>query len=231
MEIFKPLPRKEQEYMKRLFDNCPKEIKENMLCMEVKKGHNFIIAGEKCSNIFIILSGRAKGIDMQIQGKIYVFKEFGPGRILGEFECLSGITEYSITVQAVTHCLLCVIPSEMYLWWMKKGGNALFLRTQQLLFELTYQTMEERKYILLNCNDRLVIYLIEQYEKQQGQEKMIIEKSREELADVTGFCVKTINRNIRILQNKGFISIQAGRISVSKEQYKVMKTYTEETLF
>ena len=49
------------------------------------------LGGEKCRSIFIILSGRAKGIDMQIQGKFHTFKEFGAGRVLGEFECLSGI--------------------------------------------------------------------------------------------------------------------------------------------
>ncbi|MDO4337207.1 MAG: Crp/Fnr family transcriptional regulator [Eubacteriales bacterium] len=231
MEKMKLLPKKEQDYMKQLFKNCTKEIRENMFYIEVKKGQNFIAAGEECRNIFIILSGRTRGIDMQIQGKVYMFKEFGPGRILGEFECLSGIPKYSITVQAVTDCTLCVIPAGLYLRWMRKDGDALFMRTQKLLLELTWQTMEDRKYILLNCSDRLILYLIEQYERRQRQEILVMEKSREELADVTGFCVKTINRNIKTLQDKGFLSVVAGKIAVSKSQYEMMQQYTEETLF
>jgi CRP-like cAMP-binding protein len=91
------------------------------------------LGGEKCRSIFIILSGRDKGIDMQIQGKFHTFKEFGAGRVLGEFECLSGIPEYSITILTITKCIFWVIPSAMYLRWMKRDGDALFLRTQKLL--------------------------------------------------------------------------------------------------
>ncbi len=91
MEKIKLLPLKEQEYMRRLFAGCTEEIRNHMFVMEAEEGKNFIKAGDKCRNIFIILKGRAKGIDMQVQEKIYIFKEFGPGRILGEFECLSGI--------------------------------------------------------------------------------------------------------------------------------------------
>ena len=105
MEKIKLLPLKEQEYMRRLFAGCTEEIRNHMFVMEAEEGKNFIKAGDKCRNIFIILKGRAKGIDMQVQEKIYIFKEFGPGRILGEFECLSGIPEYSITIRAVTPLL------------------------------------------------------------------------------------------------------------------------------
>lgn len=63
MEKIKLLPLKEQEYMRRLFAGCTEEIRNHMFVLEVEEGKNFIKAGDKCRNIFIILKGRAKGID------------------------------------------------------------------------------------------------------------------------------------------------------------------------
>lgn len=231
MEKMKLLPLKEQAYMKQLFAYCTKEIKDSMFVAEVEKGCNFIVQGEKCKYIFIILRGRAKGIDRQVQGKVYVFKEFLPGRVLGEFECLSGIAEYTITIQAATDCTFWVIPAGLYLDWMRIDGNALFLRAQRLLLELTHQTRENRKYLLLNCKDRLIAYFLEQYEKKQSDGRAMIGKSRDEISNATGFCVKTINRNVKNLQEQGYISIQTGKICISEVQYERMKTYTEENLF
>ena len=231
MEKIKLLPLKEQEYMRRLFAGCTEEIRNHMFVMEAEEGKNFIKAGDKCRNIFVILKGRAKGIDMQIQEKIYIFKEFGPGRILGEFECLSGIPEYSITIRAVTPCTFWVIPSAMYLRWMRRDGNAMFLRTQKLLYELTYQTRDDRKYLLLNSYDRLILYFMERYEKTAEKERAAIADSRDEIASAIGTCVKTVNRNVRKLQEQGRLTLKGGRIFISEVQYHVMKAYTQEKLF
>lgn len=231
MEKIRLLPSEEQKYMRKLFAECTNEVRENLSVKEVKKEYNFITAGERCNSIFVLLRGRAKGIDTQVQGKVYAFKEFGPGSVLGEFECLSGIPEYSITIRTITDSIFWVLPSPVYFRWMKRDGNALFLRTQRLLLELTYQTIESRKHLLINCDDRLILYFLEQCEGHREKGDVIIRKSREEMANTTGFHVKTINRNIKKLQTKGYLSIEAGKINISREQYKAMKTYTENCLF
>lgn len=230
MEKMKLLPLEERKYMQQLFTNCTKEVLENMVVMQIRKESDFIVAGEKCRSIFVILSGRARGIDMQIQGKVYTFKEFGPGRVLGEFECLSGIPEYSITIRTITDCIFWVIPSSMYLRWMKKDRDALFLRTQKLLSELTYQTMEDRKNLLINCDDRLILYFLEQYEKHHEKGCMVIRKNRDDIASTIGFCVKTINRNIKKLKIQNYISVKAGKICISASQYEAMMAYTQKNL-
>ena len=76
----------------------------------------------------------------------------------------------------------------------------LFLRAQRLLLELTHQTMENRKHLLLNCDDRLILYFLSQYEKHRKNGSVTIGKTRDEIANTTGFHVKTINRNIKRLQ-------------------------------
>lgn len=235
MEPVKLLPSKEQEYMNRLFAGCPEEIKNRMAIRKVEKGRSILLAGEPCESIFIILKGRAIGIDVQLPEKIYEFKEFGPGRFLGEFECLSSIPEYGISVRTLTDCTLCVILSEMYLEWMKHDGNALFLRTQNILLELTRQTRNDRKYLMLECMDRMVLYLLEYCEKQYSEKQdrtmeIFIQRTREELSNAIGFTEKTINRNIRKLAEQDFVSVHSGKISISRKQYDAMNHYVHGKL-
>lgn len=224
MEILNLLPTKEQAYVRNVFANCPQDIKDSMRVLEVEKGRNFIDAGTECKQVFLILKGKACGIDMQIQGKMYRFKDFKPGRFLGEFECIADIPNYAITVQAVTKCTLLVMTSQQYLKWIKSDGQALFLRMKQLLFELTNQTRDDRRFFLSTCKERMIQYLVEYFEKEK-QNRIRIRKSRDELANEIGFVVRTIDRNVKKLADEDYISLHAGKIYVSKEQYEKLKAH------
>ncbi len=74
MEKIRLLPSEEQKYMRKLFAECTNEVRENLSVKEVKKEYNFITAGERCNSIFVLLRGRAKGIDTQVQGKVYTLR-------------------------------------------------------------------------------------------------------------------------------------------------------------
>ncbi len=84
MEIFQELPPKMQAYMERLFQNCTEEVKYYMRVMEVDEDETLIEAGERCSNIYIILSGRVTGIEWPMKERPYFFKDYGPGDFFGE---------------------------------------------------------------------------------------------------------------------------------------------------
>lgn len=227
MDILNLLPKNEREYAQKVFENCPQEIRDMMRVMEVEKDSYFINAGTKCSHVYLILKGRACGIDMQIQGKLYRFKEFKPGRFLGEFECIADIPNYSITVQAKTNCTLLVMTSQIYLKWMKQDGQAFFLRMQRILFGLTNQTRDDRRFFLSPCKERLIQYLVEYYEK-ENVDRLRIRKSRDELANEIGFVVRTIDRNVNKLEAEGYISIKAGKIYVSHMQYEKLKAHLKQ---
>ena len=79
MDVFKELPLKKQTYMEMLFQNCTEEVKYYMRVMEVDENETLIKAGEKCSNIYIILSGKVTGIEWPMNERPYYFKDYGPG--------------------------------------------------------------------------------------------------------------------------------------------------------
>ena len=83
MDVFKELPLKKQVYMEMLFQNCTEEVKYYMSMAEVQENQTLIEAGERCSNIYIILSGKVTGIEWPMTGRPYFFKDYGPGDFFG----------------------------------------------------------------------------------------------------------------------------------------------------
>lgn len=220
------LPVNMQKYMEELFGSCPDEIRSSMKVMTVEANELFIEAGTRCDRIYIILEGKARGLDMQMQDRIYAFKEFYEGSFFGELETFSDIRDYRVSIETAARCTLLVLPASAYLRWMKNDARALFIRTRDILSRLTYQTGEERKYLFLDCRDRMMLLLTERYERAGTSREIRIRQTRDELSDETGFCVKTLNRTIKKLKEEGFIGLQAGKIVVGKEHYKKMKDYT-----
>lgn len=228
--IIRETGKPESLYM--LFLACPQKVVQAMQCMEVKKGHTFIQAGTPCEAVYIILNGRASGTDFQVSGNVYRFREYCAGEVLGDFELFSEFPEYRVTVCAATDCELAVIPSSIYLAWMQSDIHALFMRTRSLMKTLTSEASDGRKYLFLNCKDRLIIYLAEAYEKREGNAdgQWKLQKTQPELADRIGFNVRTLQRNLYSLEEMGFISLEKGKIHISQQQYGKLKQYLQKNL-
>ena len=89
MDFIGYLPEKEREQLQALFSSCPRTVRESIDVIRAEKGKPFIRAGEPCRYIYILLRGRTRGIELHLEEKIYVFRNFAPGQILGELEYLS----------------------------------------------------------------------------------------------------------------------------------------------
>lgn len=71
------------------------------------------------------------------------------------------------------------------------------------------------------------IYLAKSYEnkKRSNSDTIKITRTQTELSDRIGFNVRSIQRNIAALEKEGLISIESGKITISKEQFLRLKQY------
>ena len=213
MEIFKELPLAKQTYMEVLFQNCTEEVKYYMRAMEVGEDETLIEAGEKCSNIYIILSGRATGIEWPMHNQPYSFKDYG-------------LSNYRISVVTATRCRLLVIPVVYYMDWLQTDVDALWMRTKENTRRLVEQTSEARKYLFIEGRERLMMYLIRKYEQKQPAGKVLeLRQNREQLSEEIGFSVKTLNRNIKKLKEADLIQMQKGKVVIAEAGYLRMKEH------
>ena len=171
MDVFNELPPKKRAYMNLLFQNCSEEVKYYMTLTEVEADTTLIKAGERCNNIYIILSGKVTGIDWRINERAYSFKDFGPGDFFGEIECFADLLYYRISVVTVTKCRVLTIPAAFYMEWIQNDAEALYSRTKVNMRRLITQTTDARRYLFLEAKERLVLYLCEEIRTKSGEQQ------------------------------------------------------------
>lgn len=234
MEVFHELPLMIREQMNLLFQNCTEEVKYYMTLLEVDEDTTLIKAGDHCSNIYIILSGKVTGIDWPINERAYSFKDFGPGDFFGEIECFADLTNYRISVVTVTKCKVLVIPAPIYMEWIRNDVDALYMRTKVNMRRLITQTTDARRYLFLEGKERLILYLVRKYEQKEavtGRKVLHLSHTRNQLAEEIGFSIKTLNRNVKILEELGFIQVDKGKICLTYEAYQKMKEYIDQHIY
>ena len=234
MDIFNKLPAKKKQYLDYLFQNCTDEVKYYMSLIERDKNVALIKAGDQCSNIYIILSGKVIGVDWPINGKAYSFQEFGPGDFFGEIECFSELYNYRISVRTMTKCQILAIPAPYYMEWLQNDAEALYSRTKVNMRRLLTQTTDARRYLFLEARDRLVLYLMRKYEQRQIRSNVLdmnLNYTRDQLVEQIGFSLKTLNRNIKKLEELEFIKVEKGKITITEDEYQRMKDYMDQQIY
>lgn len=222
-KLFDRLPKERSLYLNNLFKNCPDTVIRRIVHTQVPAQHFLLRAGESCTRVVIVLTGRANGIDNLLPGNFYVFTDYSGVEILGDYELFGDISKYRISIQTQTPCDILIIPSQPYLDWVSRDVNALFLRIKAIMRATVREGPNERKYQFLECRDRMVLYLADLYEKYGGQGEFTLQKKQPELAEMLGFHVRTIQRNIQLLESEGMIASVAGRIRITQEQYLKIK--------
>lgn len=56
---------------------------------------------------------------------------------------------------------------------------------------------------------------------------MVINASRQEIAERSGLSIKTVNRAVKKMEENGFISRNGRKILISSEQYFKIKSYLD----
>lgn len=228
MDIFKELPPQKRSYMEFLFRNCTEEVKYYMTLIDIEADRTFIKAGTECTHIFVILSGKVTGVEWPMHERPYSFKDFGPGDFFGEIECFAGLPQYRISIVASTKCRVLSIPADAYMDWMRMDVDALFLRTQENMRRLITQTAEARKYLFMEGKDRLMVHLIRKFEQRIPTPRQLeLRQTRAQISDEIGFSVKTLDRSIQKLEELGLIRVQRGKIIITEDGYRRMKSHIE----
>lgn len=230
-QLFGELPLSQKQYLEDLFENCPQYVIETLQVKNLKKGQEFIRAGEPSRNVFIILRGRARGKELQNAGNIYIFRDFSKGDILGDFEVLGELDKCRVAISAQEDMEVLIIQPERYLKWMQEDVHALFLRVKKIMQTLTYQMSDERALLTLSCKDRLILFITDKYRRKGNGKKYKFHMTQGEFADCIGVTVRTIQRSIYSLEKEGMITLEAGKICVTPEQYLELERFRTEQLY
>lgn len=207
-----------RKYLEDLFSCCPQYVLEAMFLMHFKKDYELIAAGEGIGNVYVVLTGKAVGKEFQRAGSEFIFREF-ENEIVGDFEVFGELSSYRVSIYIAEESDILIIPSSVYLKWMKQDNNALFLRVKAIMKQLTYQLSDERAMFNLSSKDRLLMLIRSLYVENERKDMFRVEMTQASIGEHIGVSTRTVQRTMAELENEGLITVDKGKICVSRKQY------------
>lgn len=216
------------QYFGQLFQEDAYPLLDRCKVVIIPKDTKFISSHDKINTIWILLYGNVKAVEEYSTGDIYIFQKFKAPEVFGEMEALSEISCYRASLITESECIFMKIPLALYIKFLKSNSEYLYLRTQDTLKRVLDDEREKRRYLKLNGIDRMKLYFIQYCQLNQKKGVCVIKNTRQQIADETGFSIKTVNRAIKKLKEQDLLKIQGQKILITDIQYDRMVKSMDE---
>ena len=226
-EIIKNLEPEQADYLSRYLRNAPYYVLESMQIVKKDKNTVFIEENTPSDTIYILAKGVVRAVDYRIKGVAYDYMWFHAVKVFGSMETFFNLPTYKTTLMTVTPCTMLVLTKKNFERWIWDDKNALKMDIEQTGGYLLEQNLSGRIFLFLQGMDRIVYMFVHAFEQEGSEKLLIIEESRQELAERSGFSVKTVNRSIKKMEEEGYIGRKGRKIIVNREHYEKMKEYLD----
>jgi CRP/FNR family cyclic AMP-dependent transcriptional regulator len=206
--------------IRHLLQHMPEAIRNAAAWVTLRKNSIIVKANDPSAYVYLVLSGRMEALAEYSSGINYSFTEFTAFDIIGEMEAITGDPHYAVTVKAQTTCKTIRLSKEAFLDWMRQNPDTSFTLCQLVTKKLFSQIKADRNFLFLDSIDRFALHLIACYQKRSIDSTLFLKSTRQQIADEIGFCTKTVNRCVKKLAQKGYLTLEHNKIVVSKEQYE-----------
>lgn len=207
------------EYFKQLFADASNFILNSIKLVKIPKGKQFITAEDEMDRILILLSGKVKAIEEHLSGDIYVFSRFESPEIFGEMEMFAGFKNFRASLVTETASVLVELPVDTFSKLLKNNQDLFIKRVEVVVKRSNNDERDNRFYLRLKAIDRIKLFFRYAYEQNQVDDLCTLRITRQEMADETGYSVKTVNRVVKELSEADLIKIIGQRIQINKKQY------------
>ena len=205
------------------FETAPMWLLESFSIEEMKKGTSFVLEGKPVDTIYLIGKGIIKATDYRIYGIPFDFMLFSDVCAYGGMELIMDNETYLTTLQTVTDCTVLKIPKTHYQRWLNTDSRAMKHEAKLMGEYLFEQARNSRAFLFLQGSNRLAYLFINHYEKYAEDGVLHMSGERQELADFTGLCLKTITRSIQKFKAQGLLTKQGSNIRIDHDQYIKLK--------
>jgi len=225
ISVLDSLTGERKEYINRYLANAPRWFLESMQIVYKDKNEIFIEENKNVDMVYFLIDGIVRAIDYRFFGIEYDYMWFYAIKVFGAMEVLLNIEKYKTTLMTVTKCTLLIVPKSKFEKWMMNDISALLMETKSMGCYLLEQARKERVFLFLQGADRVSYLFTQIYEQSNENGVCVLSLTRKELSERSGLSIKTINRAIKTMEEKGDISRIGNKIIVKQTQYLKMKAY------
>lgn len=222
ISVYGEIDKEKYKELKAYFAGAPKWLIDSFQIIKMEKDYTFIRENEPVKYIYLIIKGVIRAADYRVFGIVYDFMRVNALEAMGGMELVLELPAYRATIETVTPCIAIKIPKSSYEKWLNTDINALKREAKTVGRYLLETDRKSRAYLFLQGADRLALYLVDSYKKNEKNGTFLVTSSRSELSEMTGLCVRTVNRAVKKFHEKGWITKEGNKFSINKEQYMKM---------
>lgn len=212
--------------LSKLMEKAPDHIKDSYRIRKFEKGSVIQRKDDPLKEVSIICEGTVRLVNEFENGNICVIEENDAIDFIGEVTALAGKQSTSVTIEAMTDCMIVRLSLEDFFEWLKSDNDFLLLIAKKLAGKL-YASSYAKGLELFYPARYLVSKFIVDYVKTDLQHKsyVTISLTRETMSENIGITVRTVNRIVKELKEENYISVVKGKIRITREQYLRMADY------
>ena len=225
------LTKEEQEQFVEYFRTAPLWLIDSFRIEKVKKGTVFTREGEPADTVFFIAGGTIAATDYRMYGMPYDYRRYNRVYAFGAMEILINEDKYMTTLRVASDCTIAMLPRAKYEKWLFSDINALRYETMRMGSDLLNESRDNRLFLFVQGPDRLALLFVKRYEQYGKKGVLNIRRSRQNLADETGLCIKTISRGVKRFLEDGLITKEGNQIIINEAQYEGLKEMISSKIY
>lgn len=205
-------------------------LKQDMQRIEIKKGEILYTAGSFSKGVYILRKGKVKIYKTNKDGKEQIVYIYRKGEVMGYRPLLCQET-HPVSATALEDCIVSFIPKKYFLHVIDQSSVFSTRILTNLAHEFSVWINKLTIFAQQPVKERLVLSLLilnEKYKK-DGKEHLpvILNLSREDLANYVGTTIETLVRMLRQLKDEKIILTHGRKIVILKpeELEKMEKLY------
>jgi CRP/FNR family cyclic AMP-dependent transcriptional regulator len=203
-----------------LFSSLPETDQVNLASLirrkAIRKGELLFRQGDEGTALYLILQGRIK-ISVSRRTDTVTLAILGQGEFLGEMALLDDLPR-SADAMALEDSQLYALNRKDFLSFLKNNENAVHAILSSLSLRLRKTDNLLAEMCFLNLTTRLANKLVELAEPLEANETKpqvrTLKISQQELGDILGVSRESINKELKILRDKGYVSTSRNSILI-----------------
>ncbi len=184
--------------------------------VNVTKGQVSFDDGDQAPDFFQVEKGQIKMYIINPDGQEFTQGIFQPGESFGEPALLGGFP-YPSGAQALEDGKVWRLPRPEFLQLLKENFDIHLKLDQVLCKRLQYKSMILTEVSSYDPEHRLTTvlkYFKSKMRSKNGEDRLVIPFTRQQLADMTGLRVETVIRAVKKMEREGKLKLQGHKISI-----------------
>ncbi|WP_287634079.1 cyclic nucleotide-binding domain-containing protein [Accumulibacter sp.] len=183
----------------------------------VPRQTTIVRAGDSTDSLYVLISGSAKVLNSDEEGREVILTLLGPGEFFGEMGLIDG-SPRSADVVATETCELLVITKADFKRCLAENFDLCLNIMKSLVQRLREADRNIESLALMDVYGRVAKLLLDFSEEERGQRVIRRRVTKQDIAKMIGASREMVSRVMKDLENRGYFRVEEGRIVILEKR-------------